>query len=78
MNNKFKLQKRAKNLRPNILWSGCGARPNILGCGYAATPKIDGFGWAVTPNTFLKCFGSGLAITPNNAGSSCQARSGSF
>jgi len=59
MKNKFKSEKIAKNPRPNILRSGCGARPNIIGHGCTAGPKIDGPGWAARPNTFLKCFGSG-------------------
>ena len=54
MKNKFKLERRAKN-----------PRPNILGCGYGARPNIDGSGWAARPNTFLKCFGSGWPATPN-------------
>jgi len=65
MKNKFKLEKRAKNPRPNILGCGCRARPNILRHGCAAKPKIDGSGWAARPNTFLKCFGSGWPATPN-------------
>ena len=65
MKNKFKLEKRAKILRPNILRSGCGTQSNTLRYGCVARPKIDGSGWEGRPNTFLKWFGSGWPARPN-------------
>jgi hypothetical protein len=41
MKSKFKLEKRAKKLRTNILGSGCGAQSNTLRYGCAVRPKID-------------------------------------
>ena len=41
MKNKFKLEKKAKNPRPNILRYGCAARL-----------KIDGSCWAARPAPF--------------------------